>query len=142
MDKVIVDRRVAQMQAEGVTFHYNAHVGVNLPAEQLLKEYDAIALTTGAEKPRDLPIPGRDLDGIHFAMDFLPQQNRRVSGEAVPADDVPPIIAKDKHVVVIGGGDTGSDCIGTSIRQGALVGDQFRDHAAAAGQGKQAAHLA
>jgi glutamate synthase (NADPH) small chain len=119
MDKIIIDRRVAQMQAEGVTFHYNAHVGVNLPAEQLLKEYDAVALTGGAEKPRDLPIPGRELDGIHFAMDFLPQQNRRVSGEAVPADDVPPIIAKDRHVVVIGGGDTGSDCIGTSIRQGA-----------------------
>ncbi|HET7680570.1 MAG TPA: glutamate synthase subunit beta [Xanthobacteraceae bacterium] len=119
MDKVIVDRRVQQMQAEGVTFHYNAHVGVNLPAEQLLKEYDAVALTGGAEKPRDLPIPGRELDGIHFAMDFLPQQNRRVSGEPAPADDVPPILAKDKHVVVIGGGDTGSDCIGTSIRQGA-----------------------
>ena len=125
MDKIIVDRRVAQMQAEGVTFHYNAHVGVNLPAEQLLKEYDAIALTTGAEKPRELPIPGRELDGIHFAMDFLPQQNRRVSGEAVPADDVPPIIAKDKHVVVIGGGDTGSDCIGTSIRQGAASVTNF-----------------
>ncbi len=125
MDKIIIDRRVAQMQAEGVTFHYNAHVGVNLPAEQLLKEYDAIALTTGAEKPRELPIPGRELDGIHFAMDFLPQQNRRVSGEAVPADDVPPIIAKDKHVVVIGGGDTGSDCIGTSIRQGAASVTNF-----------------
>ena len=119
MDKIIIDRRVAQMQAEGVTFHYNAHVGVNLPAEQLLQEYDAIALTGGAEKPRDLPIPGRELDGVHFAMDFLPQQNRRISGEPAPADDMPPILAKDRHVVVIGGGDTGSDCIGTSIRQGA-----------------------
>src|SRR4029079_15774290 len=105
--------------------HYNAHVGVNLPAEKLLKDYDAIALTGGAEKPRDLPIPGRELDGIHFAMDFLPQQNRRVSGEAVPADDLPPILAKDKHVVVIGGGDTGSDCIGTSFRQGALSVTNF-----------------
>jgi glutamate synthase (NADPH) small chain len=119
MDRIIVDRRVAQMQAEGVTFHYNAHVGVNLPAEQLLQDYDAIALTGGAEKPRDLPIPGRELDGVHFAMDFLPQQNRRISGEPAPADDMPPILAKDRHVVVIGGGDTGSDCIGTSIRQGA-----------------------
>jgi glutamate synthase (NADPH) small chain len=119
MDRIIVDRRVAQMQAEGVTFHYNAHVGVNLPAEQLLQEYDAIALTGGSEKPRDLPIPGRELDGVHFAMDFLPQQNRRISGEPAPADDMPPILAKDRHVVVIGGGDTGSDCIGTSIRQGA-----------------------
>jgi glutamate synthase (NADPH/NADH) small chain len=125
MDKGLVDLRVAQMQGEGVTFHYNAHVGVNLPAEKVLKEYDAVALTGGAEKPRDLPIPGRDLDGIHFAMDFLPQQNRRVSGEPVPADDVPPIIAKDRHVVVIGGGDTGSDCIGTSIRQGAASVSNF-----------------
>ncbi len=119
MDRIIVDRRVTQMQGEGVTFHYDAHVGVNLPAEQLLQEYDAVALTGGAEKPRDLPIPGRDLGGIHFAMDFLPQQNRRISGEPAPADDMPPILAKDRHVVVIGGGDTGSDCIGTSIRQGA-----------------------
>jgi glutamate synthase (NADPH/NADH) small chain len=117
MEKHHVDKRVAQMQAEGVTFHYGAHIGVNMPAEKLLNEYDAIALTGGAEKPRDIPIPGRELDGIHFAMDFLPQQNRRVSGE--PAGDVPPIIAKDKRVVVIGGGDTGSDCIGTSFRQGA-----------------------
>jgi glutamate synthase (NADPH/NADH) small chain len=96
---------------------------VNLPAEELLKDYDAVALAGGAEKPRDLPIPGRDLDGIHFAMDFLPQQNRRVSGE--PAENVPPIIAEKRHVVVIGGGDTGSDCIGTSIRQGALSVTNF-----------------
>jgi glutamate synthase (NADPH/NADH) small chain len=117
MEKHHVDKRVAQMQAEGVTFHYGAHVGGNVPAEKLLNEYDAVALTGGAEKPRDLPIPGRDLDGIHFAMDFLPQQNRRVSGE--PAGDVPPVIAEKRRVVVIGGGDTGSDCIGTSFRQGA-----------------------
>jgi glutamate synthase (NADPH) small chain len=125
MEKGIVDKRVAQLQGEGVTFHYGAHVGVNLPAEKLLKEYDAVALTGGSEKPRELPVPGRDLDGIHFAMDFLPQQNRRVSGEAVPGNDLPPILAKDKHVVVIGGGDTGSDCIGTSIRQGALSVTNF-----------------
>ncbi len=123
MEKGIVDIRVEQMQAEGVTFHYDAHVGVNLPAEKLVKDHDAVALTGGAEQPRDLPIPGRDLKGIHFAMDFLPQQNRRVSGE--PLGDVPPILATGKHVVVIGGGDTGSDCIGTSIRQGALSVTNF-----------------
>jgi glutamate synthase (NADPH) small chain len=123
MEKHIVDRRVAQMQAEGVTFHYGAHVGVNVPTAKLLKDYDAVVLTGGAEQPRDLPIPGRELDGIHFAMDYLPQQNRRVSGE--PLGDAKPITAKDKHVVVIGGGDTGSDCIGTAIRQGALSVTNF-----------------
>jgi glutamate synthase (NADPH/NADH) small chain len=117
MEKGIIDMRIAQMQAEGVTFHYGAHVGVNLPVEKLLAEYDAVALAGGAEQPRDLPIPGRELDGIHFAMEYLPQQNRRVSGE--PVGDVKPILATGKHVVVIGGGDTGSDCIGTAIRQGA-----------------------
>ena len=118
MEKGVVDIRVKQMEGEGVTFHYGVHVGVDLPVQKLLKDYDAVALTGGAEKARDLPIPGRDLNGIHFAMDFLPQQNRRNSGEA-QLDSIPPILAKDKHVVVIGGGDTGSDCIGTSIRQGA-----------------------
>jgi glutamate synthase (NADPH/NADH) small chain len=123
MEKGIVDIRVQQMEAEGVTFHYGAHVGVNLPADTLLAEYDAVALTGGAEHPRDLPIPGRDFDGIHFAMDFLPQQNRRVSGE--PQGGVKEILAGGKHVVVIGGGDTGSDCIGTSIRQGAVSVTNF-----------------
>ena len=117
MEKVHVERRVAQMQAEGVVFHYGAHVGVNVAADKLLAEYDAVVLTGGAEKPRDLPVPGRELKGIHFAMDYLPQQNRRVSGE--PQSNVEPILATGKQVVVIGGGDTGSDCIGTSIRQGA-----------------------
>ncbi|MGA7787533.1 MAG: glutamate synthase subunit beta [Xanthobacteraceae bacterium] len=117
MEKIHVDRRVAQMTAEGVVFHYGVHVGVDIAADRLLKDYDAVVLTGGAEKPRDLPVPGRELSGIHFAMDFLPQQNRRVSGEA--ADDSEPILATGKHVVVIGGGDTGSDCIGTSFRQGA-----------------------
>ncbi len=117
MEKHIVDRRVAQMQAEGVTFHCGVNVGVDLPAQELVAEYDAVVLAGGAEAPRDLPIPGRDLAGIHFAMDFLPQQNRRVSGE--PLGDVEPILATGKHVIVIGGGDTGSDCIGTSARQGA-----------------------
>jgi glutamate synthase (NADPH/NADH) small chain len=115
MEKDIIDVRLGQMQAEGVTFHYGVHVGVTLPVEDLLAQYDAIALTGGAEHARDLPVPGRELDGIHFAMEFLPQQNRRVSGE--PVGDVTPILATDKHVIVIGGGDTGSDCIGTSIRQ-------------------------
>ncbi len=123
MEKYHVDRRVAQMEAEGVTFHYGAHVGVNVPAERLLADYDAVVLAGGAEKARDLPIPGRELKGIHFAMEFLPQQNRRVSGE--PQDHGEPILAGGKHVVVIGGGDTGSDCIGTSIRQGALSVKNF-----------------
>ena len=123
MEKHIVARRVAQMQTEGVAFHYGAHVGVNVPIEKLLNEYDAVVLAGGAEKPRDLSIPGRELAGIHFAMDFLPQQNRRVSGE--PLHGVEPILAKDRHVVVIGGGDTGSDCIGTAIRQGALSVSNF-----------------
>jgi len=123
MEKHIVDRRVAQMEGEGVVFHYNAHVGVNVAAETLVKDYDAVVLAGGAEKGRDLPIPGRELKGIHFAMDFLPQQNRRVSGE--PVGDVEPILATGKRVVVIGGGDTGSDCIGTSFRQGALSVTNF-----------------
>jgi len=123
MEKVHVERRIAQMEAEGVTFHYGAHIGVNTPVEDLVKGYDAVVLAGGAEKPRDLPIPGRELDGIHFAMEFLPQQNRRVSGE--PQTDNRPILATGKHVVVIGGGDTGSDCIGTSIRQGALSVTNF-----------------
>jgi glutamate synthase (NADPH/NADH) small chain len=117
MEKIHVDRRIEQMQGEGVTFHYDAHVGVNVPADKLLKEHDAVVLTGGSEEPRDLPVPGRELKGIHFAMEFLPQQNRRLTNE--PLGKVEPILATGKEVVVIGGGDTGSDCIGTSIRQGA-----------------------
>jgi len=119
MEKHIIDRRVAQMEAEGVTFHYSAFVGAKggIDPKKLAAEYDAVALTGGAEAGRDLAIPGRDLAGIHFAMDFLPQQNRRVSSE--PLNGVADILAGGKHVVVIGGGDTGSDCIGTSFRQGA-----------------------
>ncbi len=118
MEKHLIDRRVAQMEAEGVTFHYGVHVGVSQDAAQLAGSFDAVLMTGGAEKARDLPIPGRELNGIQFAMDFLPQQNRRVSKE--PPLDNRPILANGKHVIVIGGGDTGSDCIGTSIRQGAL----------------------
>ena len=118
MEKRHIDRRVAQMEQEGVVFHCNVHVGVELDVNELVARHDAVVLAGGAEKPRDLPIPGRDLDGVHFAMEFLPQQNRRVGDE--PLANVMPILAGNKHVIVIGGGDTGSDCIGTSIRQGAL----------------------
>ena len=121
MEKHHIDRRVAQMEAEGVTFHYGRAVGGKsagaIDPQDLVKSHDAVALTGGAEAPRDLPIPGRDLDGIHYAMDFLTQQNRRVSNETL--NGVRDILANGKDVVVIGGGDTGSDCIGTSIRQGA-----------------------
>src|SRR5580693_10236710 len=123
MEKHHIDRRVAQMEAEGVTFHYGAHVGVNVDVEELVAGHDAVVLTGGAEKARDLPVPGRELKGVHFAMDYLPQQNRRVSGE--PDDGSVPILAGGKHVVVIGGGDTGSDCIGTAFRQGALSVTNF-----------------
>ncbi|MCJ7598485.1 MAG: glutamate synthase subunit beta [Methyloceanibacter sp.] len=118
MEKYIVERRVKQMEAEGVTFHCNVHVGKDVIIQELERKHDALLLTGGAEFPRDLPVPGRELYGIHFAMNFLPQQNRRVSGE--PLGGVEPILATGKQVVVIGGGDTGSDCIGTSFRQGAV----------------------
>ncbi len=117
MEKYMVERRVAQMEAEGVTFHCNVHVGVNIDVRDLEREHDAALLAGGSEAPRDLDVPGRDLKGVHFAMSYLPQQNRRVSGE--PLGDVEPILAQGKQVVVIGGGDTGSDCIGTAFRQGA-----------------------
>jgi len=123
MEKHHVVKRVQQMEAEGVTFHYGAHVGVSLAVERVTDGFDAVVLTGGAEASRDLPIPGRDLNGIHFAMDYLPQQNRRIANE--PPGDAPPILAGRKHVVVIGGGDTGSDCIGTAIRQGALSVTNF-----------------
>ncbi len=115
MEKHLIDRRVEQMAAEGVTFKPGVHVGVTAPAKTLLDEFDAVLLTGGAEHPRELPVPGRELGGIHFAMEFLPLQNKKVAGDNVPDQ----IVATGKHVVVIGGGDTGSDCIGTSIRQGA-----------------------
>lgn len=117
MEKHLIDRRVEQLETEGVTFHYNANVGVDMPAKQLAEDHDALIICGGSEVPRDLPVEGRGLDGVHFAMDFLPQQNRRVGQE--PIGDIAPILAEDKHVIVIGGGDTGSDCIGTSFRQGA-----------------------
>ena len=118
MEKYHVERRVAQMEEEGVEFRCGVHVGRDVTVDELTDEFDAVVIAGGAEKPRDLPIEGRDLDGVHFAMDFLPQQNQRVNGEEFTFAE--PITAANKHVVVIGGGDTGSDCIGTSIRQNAL----------------------
>ncbi len=118
LDKSLIDRRVEQMEAEGVTFHMGVNIGQDRAIDDIIDEYDAVLLTGGSEHPRDLPIPGRELQGVHFAMDFLTQQNRRVGDEHL--QNFEPILAEGKHVVVIGGGDTGSDCIGTSIRQGCL----------------------
>ena len=121
MEKPLIDRRMAQMSIEGVSFRTSVHVGRDLDARALLCEHDVVVMAGGAEESRDLPVPGRDLAGIHFAMDFLPQQNRIVAGETVPGQ----IKATGKRVIVIGGGDTGSDCVGTSIRQGAKSVVQF-----------------
>ncbi len=116
LEKWVIDRRMDVMEAEGVEFRTGVHVGVDVSAAQLVEEFDAVLLTGGAEHPRDLPVPGRELDGVHFAMEFLTQQNRRVAATPVEVAD---ILAAGKNVVVLGGGDTGSDCIGTSHRQGA-----------------------
>jgi glutamate synthase (NADPH/NADH) small chain len=118
LSKTLIDRRMSQMRTEGVEFHTHCHVGVDVPIQQLRHDYDAVVLTGGSEKPRDLDVPGRSFDGIHFAMDFLRANSKRVQGVFVSDDDF--ISAEGKHVVVIGGGDTGSDCIGTSNRHGAL----------------------
>ena len=119
MEKSHIDRRIAQMQAEGVRFRPNSHIGTDIPVQKILDDFDAVVLAVGSEKPRDLEVAGRnDFQGVHYAMDFLRQQNKRNAGDTI-AEDVA-ISAAGKHVVVIGGGDTGSDCIGTSIRQGAL----------------------
>ncbi len=121
MEKHLIDRRIGQMQAEGVKFKPNSTVGGNVPVEELRKKFDAILLAGGAEQPRNLNVPGRELQGIHFAMEFLPQQNRRCEGDQV-ADQIQ---ATGKHVIIIGGGDTGADCVGTSHRQGAASVTQF-----------------
>jgi len=118
MEKHVIDRRINQLEGEGTIFKYGVNVGVDISIDELENKYDAIVLSGGSEHPRDLPVEGRDLDGVHFAMEFLPQQNKRVSNEGVPSS-IKEILATNKNVVVIGGGDTGSDCIGTSIRQGA-----------------------
>ena len=123
MEKHLIDRRLEQMRGEGVQFQTNAHVGVNVPVEDLRKKFDAVLLTGGAEHPRDLPVPGRELKGVHFAMEFLPQQNRRNEGDTVAVETA--ILATGKRVVIIGGGDTGADCLGTSHRQKAAHITQF-----------------
>ena len=117
LEKWVIDRRLEQMRSEGVSFQTGVHVGKDLSAAELRRSFDAVLLCTGAEHGRDLPVDGRDLDGIHYAMDFLPQQNKRCHGDEIDSDEA--IEATDKHVIVLGGGDTGSDCVGTSHRQGA-----------------------
>jgi len=117
LSKDTIDRRLTQMQAEGVEFRVNSHVGYNVPVEMIVNSYDAVVLAAGCEQPRDLSLPGRDLEGVHFAMRYLAQQNRRNGRESL--GDEPEILAEGKHVVVIGGGDTGADCVGTANRQGA-----------------------
>ncbi|VAX17583.1 Glutamate synthase [NADPH] small chain [hydrothermal vent metagenome] len=117
MEKVVMERRVDVMKGEGIEFRTGVNVGVDIPAKRLTDEYDAAILAGGSTIPRDLPIPGRNLSGVHFAMDYLVQSNRRVAGKDIPEDTK--IWAEGKHVVVIGGGDTGSDCVGTAIRQNA-----------------------
>ena len=123
LEKRIVNRRIEQMKAEGVEFRTNCHVGVNHSIEELRRNFDAICMTGGATKPRDLPVPGRELAGIHFAMEYLPQQNRRNFGDSIDPNIA--ISAAGKKVVILGGGDTGSDCLGTANRQGAKVVYQF-----------------
>ena len=118
MEKIHIDRRLEQISAEGVQFQCGVELGIDIGINDLIKDHDAVILACGAEKPRDMDIEGRKSKGIHFAMDFLPQQNRRVGNEGFQS--LEDINADGRHVVVIGGGDTGSDCIGTSIRQGAL----------------------
>lgn len=115
LEKHVLDRRLALLEAEGIMFRTNAHIGMNVSAKNLCDDFDAVMVCGGASQSRDLPIPGRELKGIHFAMEFLPQQNKRVAGDDVREN----ILATGKNVIVIGGGDTGSDCVGTSNRQGA-----------------------
>ena len=117
LDKSVIDRRVEIMQLEGLLIETGVQVGVDLLADQLLEEFDAVAITIGARQPRDLPIEGRQLEGIHFAVDYLSQQNQAVAGENIPTEER--ILATGKHVIILGGGDTGADCVGTANRQGA-----------------------
>jgi glutamate synthase (NADPH/NADH) small chain len=123
MEKHHIDRRMAQMQAEGVSFRTRCHVGVDVSVEELKRQFHAIVLAGGAEQPRDLRVPGRELKGIHFAMEFLPLNNRRNAGDEIPAGEW--VSAAGKNVIIIGGGDTGADCLGTSIRHGAKSIRQF-----------------
>ncbi len=123
LEKQVLDRRLEILVEEGIEFRTRAHVGKNVPVEDLRREFDAIVLAGGAESPRDLPVPGRELKGIHFAMDFLTQQNRRIAGDRIDSREA--IVATGKRVVIIGGGDTGADCLGTCHRQRALSVHQF-----------------
>src|SRR5256886_13452998 len=122
MEKWVTDRRLEQMKAEGVKFQPSAHVGVDFSADELRRQFDTVCLALGAEQARELPVPGRDLKGIHSAMDSLVQQNKRNAGDVITEE---PITAKGKRVVIIGGGDTGSDCLGTTHRHGCLEVHQF-----------------
>ena len=126
MDKTYIDRRIRQMEEEGVAFRVNANVGVDPKMSELQEEFDAVVLAAGALQHRDLQIPGREMEGIYFGMQYLTMQNRRLAGEDIPDEEF--ITAKDKHVVVIGGGDTGADCVGTAHRQGAKSVRQFQYH--------------
>ena len=123
LEKRLLDRRLSILAAEGVTFRTGCNVGIDVPVDELRGAFDALVLAGGSTRPRDLPVPGRDLAGIHFAMEYLPLQNRRLEGDDVPDDRF--ITAKDKHVVIIGGGDTGADCLGTAHRQGARTVHQL-----------------
>lgn len=123
LNKKVIDRRLQILIDEGLQIKTNSHVGVDITGEKLIKEFDTVALCIGAMKPRDLDVPGRNLNGVHFAMEFLTQQNKIISGIKIPENEL--ISARDKHVVVIGGGDTGSDCVGTSIRQKAKTVTQI-----------------
>jgi glutamate synthase (NADPH/NADH) small chain len=123
MEKRFLDRRLALMQKAGVVFQTQAHVGVNVPVADLRRDFDAIVLAGGSCAPRDLPVPGRELDGIHFAMDYLTLANKRCAGDVIPDETF--ISARGRRVVIIGGGDTGADCLGTVHRQGALSVHQF-----------------
>jgi glutamate synthase (NADPH) small chain len=123
LEKQVIDRRFQQMLAEGIETRSGVHVGVDIPAEEVLRKYDAILIAIGAGQPRDLKIPGRDLEGIHLALDYLTQQNQRVAGGRIPRGQE--IVATGKRVIVIGGGDTGADCVGTALRQKAATVDQL-----------------
>ena len=132
LEKHVLDRRLEQMAAEGVKFEPGVAVGKDIPAPSCAAKFDAVCLCMGAGQPRPLTVPGADLPGVHFAMDFLAQQNRRVAGDLSRNGDLPAITAKGKHVIVVGGGDTGSDCVGTSIRQAGRFGHAAGNPAQAA----------
>ena len=123
LEKSVVQRRIDQMEQEGVIFATNSHIGKNIPTSDLLNNFDVMLLAGGSTQPRDLPIPGRELNGIHFAMEYLPQQNQIISGETIKPEQF--ISAEGKRTVILGGGDTGADCLGTAHRQGADIVYQF-----------------